>query len=257
MPHLLRGSSGAPGGGRLPCLDGCALPCWWRGHGRERHPMRGVRRGWQDPMASGLSVAMEAAPTPASPLRVDQDGKSYTGALCGLGWSPATGAPILPEHDMELAFDVRFSVEDVVEVRLPPGVSPRPPNPRRAVVCAPVPLGRPAVRSGGAQAVGRGRHSSPRGGGGSQASAPCRFRHVTCWAPAGAPIGCPTQAPADLARGAGGGSAHNPGAQRALAATKGSRLGQAQGVSCAQLGPFLVIFASFLPFLTSRQWLWK
>lgn len=38
--------------------------------------------------------------------------------LCGLGWNPTTGAPLLPEHDMELAFDVQFSVEDVIEVRL-------------------------------------------------------------------------------------------------------------------------------------------
>nr|KAF6269982.1 tudor domain containing 9 [Myotis myotis] len=36
----------------------------------------------------------------------------------GLGWNPTTGAPILPEHDMELAFDVQFSVEDVVEINI-------------------------------------------------------------------------------------------------------------------------------------------
>lgn len=34
-----------------------------------------------------------------------------------------TGAPILPEHDIELAFDVQFSVEDVVEVRQCAGFS--------------------------------------------------------------------------------------------------------------------------------------
>ena len=34
-----------------------------------------------------------------------------------MGWNPTTGAPVLPEHDMELAFDVQFSVEDVIEVR--------------------------------------------------------------------------------------------------------------------------------------------
>lgn len=50
---------------------------------------------------------------------MDRAGKTYTGALCGLGWSPASGTPVLPEHDMELAFDVRLSVEDVVEVGPP------------------------------------------------------------------------------------------------------------------------------------------
>lgn len=50
------------------------------------------------------------------PFRVDRDGKCYTGVLCGLGWNSTTEAPILPEHDIELAFDVSFSVEDIVEV---------------------------------------------------------------------------------------------------------------------------------------------
>lgn len=42
-----------------------------------------------------------------------------------MGWNPTTGAPILPEHDIELAFDVQFSVEDIVEVRpcVPLGVT--------------------------------------------------------------------------------------------------------------------------------------
>jgi len=51
-------------------------------------------------------------------LRVDQDGKCYTGVLCGLGWNPTTGAPILPEHDIELAFDVQFNVQDIVEINI-------------------------------------------------------------------------------------------------------------------------------------------
>lgn len=34
-----------------------------------------------------------------------------------MGCNPTTGVPILPEHDMELAFDVQFSVEDIMEVR--------------------------------------------------------------------------------------------------------------------------------------------
>lgn len=50
------------------------------------------------------------------PFRVDREGKCYTGVLCGLGWNSTTEAPILPEHDIELAFDVCFNVEDIVEV---------------------------------------------------------------------------------------------------------------------------------------------
>lgn len=41
----------------------------------------------------------------------------YTGALCGLGWNSQTQEGILPEHDIELSFDVRFDVEDITEVK--------------------------------------------------------------------------------------------------------------------------------------------
>ncbi|ELW60906.1 Putative ATP-dependent RNA helicase TDRD9 [Tupaia chinensis] len=56
--------------------------------------------------------------TPVMELRVDGDGKCYTGVLCGLGWNPTTGAPILPEHDIELTFDVQFTAEDIVEINI-------------------------------------------------------------------------------------------------------------------------------------------
>lgn len=46
----------------------------------------------------------------------DEDRTCYTGALCGLAWNSQTGEGILPEHDIELAFDVRFDVEDIYEV---------------------------------------------------------------------------------------------------------------------------------------------
>lgn len=41
----------------------------------------------------------------------------YTGALCGLGWNGQTQEGLLPEHDIELTFDVKFDVEDITEVR--------------------------------------------------------------------------------------------------------------------------------------------
>ncbi|KAM4853909.1 ATP-dependent RNA helicase TDRD9 isoform 2-T2 [Thomomys bottae] len=70
------------------------------------------------PHIPGLPALLSMLFAPVMELRVDRDGKCYTGVLCGLGWSPTTEAPILPEHDMELAFDVQFSVEDIVEINI-------------------------------------------------------------------------------------------------------------------------------------------
>ncbi|XP_074250473.1 ATP-dependent RNA helicase TDRD9 isoform X1 [Saimiri boliviensis] len=70
------------------------------------------------PPIPGLPALLSMLFAPVMELRINHDGKCYTGVLCGLGWNPTTGAPILPEHDMELAFDVQFSVEDVVEVNI-------------------------------------------------------------------------------------------------------------------------------------------
>ncbi|XP_036100810.1 ATP-dependent RNA helicase TDRD9 [Molossus molossus] len=70
------------------------------------------------PHIPGLPALLSMLFAPVMELRVDRDGKCYTGVLCGLGCNPTTGAPILPEHDMELAFDVQFSVEDVVEINI-------------------------------------------------------------------------------------------------------------------------------------------
>ncbi|XP_012868302.1 PREDICTED: putative ATP-dependent RNA helicase TDRD9 [Dipodomys ordii] len=70
------------------------------------------------PHIPGLPALLSMLFAPVMELRVDRDGKCYTGVLCGLGWSPTTEAPVLPEHDMELAFDVQFSVEDIVEINI-------------------------------------------------------------------------------------------------------------------------------------------
>ncbi|XP_006160134.1 ATP-dependent RNA helicase TDRD9 isoform X2 [Tupaia chinensis] len=70
------------------------------------------------PHIPGLPALLSMLFTPVMELRVDGDGKCYTGVLCGLGWNPTTGAPILPEHDIELAFDVQFTVEDIVEINI-------------------------------------------------------------------------------------------------------------------------------------------
>uniref|UniRef100_K7E5Z1 ATP-dependent RNA helicase TDRD9 n=1 Tax=Monodelphis domestica TaxID=13616 RepID=K7E5Z1_MONDO len=70
------------------------------------------------PHIPGLPALLSMLFAPVMELRVDQSGKCYTGALCGLGWNPTTGTPILPEHDIELAFDVQLNVEDIVEINI-------------------------------------------------------------------------------------------------------------------------------------------
>uniref|UniRef100_A0A8C8CWX0 RNA helicase n=1 Tax=Oncorhynchus tshawytscha TaxID=74940 RepID=A0A8C8CWX0_ONCTS len=46
----------------------------------------------------------------------NEERTSYTGALCGLGWNIQSQEAVLPEHDTELAFDVKFGVEDITEI---------------------------------------------------------------------------------------------------------------------------------------------
>ncbi|CAH6853188.1 ATP-dependent RNA helicase TDRD9 [Phodopus roborovskii] len=70
------------------------------------------------PHISGLPALLSMLFAPVMELRVGRDGKCYTGVLCGLGWNSTTEAAILPEHDIELAFDVRFTVEDIVEINI-------------------------------------------------------------------------------------------------------------------------------------------
>jgi ATP-dependent RNA helicase TDRD9 len=39
-----------------------------------------------------------------------------TGVLCGLGFNPVTNTSLYPDHDMDIAFDVQISTEDLVRV---------------------------------------------------------------------------------------------------------------------------------------------
>ncbi|XP_013884818.1 putative ATP-dependent RNA helicase TDRD9 [Austrofundulus limnaeus] len=54
--------------------------------------------------------------TPVMELRTNEERTSYTGALLGLGFNSQTEEAILPENDIELAFDVKFDVEDITEI---------------------------------------------------------------------------------------------------------------------------------------------
>ncbi|XP_027493936.1 ATP-dependent RNA helicase TDRD9 isoform X2 [Corapipo altera] len=68
------------------------------------------------PPIPGLLALLSMLFAPAIELRVDKTGKYFTGVLCGLGWSRTSGAPLLPENDMALTFDVQFGVEDITEI---------------------------------------------------------------------------------------------------------------------------------------------
>uniref|UniRef100_A0A3B4T453 ATP-dependent RNA helicase TDRD9 n=1 Tax=Seriola dumerili TaxID=41447 RepID=A0A3B4T453_SERDU len=67
------------------------------------------------PDVSGLPALLTMLFTPIMEL-TDEERTCYTGALCGLGWNSQTQAGVLPEHDIELAFDVKFDVEDITEI---------------------------------------------------------------------------------------------------------------------------------------------
>lgn len=47
---------------------------------------------------------------------VNKEKTCYTGALCGLGCNTQAQEGVLPGHDIELTFDVKFDVEDIIEV---------------------------------------------------------------------------------------------------------------------------------------------
>ncbi|XP_042356788.1 ATP-dependent RNA helicase TDRD9 [Plectropomus leopardus] len=68
------------------------------------------------PDIPGLPALVTMLFTPVMELRTDEERTCYTGALCGLSWSSQTQESILPEHDIELAFDVKFDVEDITEI---------------------------------------------------------------------------------------------------------------------------------------------
>ncbi|KAM4690496.1 ATP-dependent RNA helicase TDRD9 [Rhinophrynus dorsalis] len=70
------------------------------------------------PSIPGLPALITMLFSPVLELRVDGTGRNYTGAICGLGWHHESGTPICPEHDIELAFDVHFSVDDLVKINI-------------------------------------------------------------------------------------------------------------------------------------------
>uniref|UniRef100_A0A8C2ZEN8 ATP-dependent RNA helicase TDRD9 n=1 Tax=Cyclopterus lumpus TaxID=8103 RepID=A0A8C2ZEN8_CYCLU len=68
------------------------------------------------PDIPGLPALLTMLFTPIMELRTNEERTCYTGALCGLGWNGQTKEGTLPEHDIELTFDVKFDVEDITEI---------------------------------------------------------------------------------------------------------------------------------------------
>ncbi|XP_066428512.1 ATP-dependent RNA helicase TDRD9 [Eleutherodactylus coqui] len=67
------------------------------------------------PSIPGLPALVSMLFAPMIELRVDDKRREYTGVLCGLGWQNSNVA-VWPEHDIELAFDVRFQVDDLMKI---------------------------------------------------------------------------------------------------------------------------------------------
>ncbi|KAM4014034.1 ATP-dependent RNA helicase TDRD9 isoform 1-T2 [Anomaloglossus baeobatrachus] len=67
------------------------------------------------PSIPGLPSLVSMLFAPVIELRVHDNGREYTGVLCGLGWQYRDVA-VLPEHDIELAFDVCFKVDDIMKI---------------------------------------------------------------------------------------------------------------------------------------------
>ncbi|XP_077411546.1 ATP-dependent RNA helicase TDRD9 [Vanacampus margaritifer] len=68
------------------------------------------------PDIPGLPAIVTMLFTPIMELRTNEEKTHYTGALCGLGWNNETQRGILPDRDIELAFDVEFDFEDITEI---------------------------------------------------------------------------------------------------------------------------------------------
>uniref|UniRef100_A0A8B9JYZ3 ATP-dependent RNA helicase TDRD9 n=1 Tax=Astyanax mexicanus TaxID=7994 RepID=A0A8B9JYZ3_ASTMX len=74
------------------------------------------------PHIHGLPALITMLFTPIMELRTDKERTCFTGALCGLGAKSSSEEGVLPEHDIELAFDVKFDVEDITEINALRGV---------------------------------------------------------------------------------------------------------------------------------------
>nr|XP_022333202.1 putative ATP-dependent RNA helicase TDRD9 [Crassostrea virginica] len=68
------------------------------------------------PLIPGLPALVSLLFCPIAELRVDQRKENFIGAICGLGLDEFTGEPAMPDHDMEVAFDTRITLEDILKI---------------------------------------------------------------------------------------------------------------------------------------------
>lgn len=68
------------------------------------------------PLIPGLPALMSLLFCPIAELRVDQRKENYIGAICGLGVDRFSDHPAMPDHDMEVAFDTKITLEDIFKI---------------------------------------------------------------------------------------------------------------------------------------------
>ncbi|KAL0112947.1 hypothetical protein PUN28_012296 [Cardiocondyla obscurior] len=68
------------------------------------------------PTVPGLAALIVLIFTPYMELRRSPMGTYYTGALCGLGYNSITERSLFPEHDLEILFDVEFTINDLRKI---------------------------------------------------------------------------------------------------------------------------------------------
>lgn len=69
------------------------------------------------PNIAGLAALLTLIFAPCIELRCNSRRTYYTGALCGLGpIDSSTNLAIFPDHDIQIQFDVEFTMDDIKEV---------------------------------------------------------------------------------------------------------------------------------------------
>ncbi|XP_071961942.1 ATP-dependent RNA helicase TDRD9-like [Antedon mediterranea] len=68
------------------------------------------------PDIKGLPSLASILFAPSIELRMDKKKTHMTGVLCGLGWDDIENEPILSDHDIEIPFDVKVTMDDITKV---------------------------------------------------------------------------------------------------------------------------------------------
>ncbi|KAH3857352.1 hypothetical protein DPMN_099959, partial [Dreissena polymorpha] len=69
------------------------------------------------PLMPGLPEMVTLLFTPVAEFRLNAQKTQLIGAICGLGCDEETGMPLLPDHDIEMAFSVVVDNKDIAAVR--------------------------------------------------------------------------------------------------------------------------------------------